>query len=763
MPNTIIFSESIEGLSIRKGDFYLGTNDVGKGPTSLTGFYNGYPVGNYSYIIYLRRITNIFPRSGTTLAFTSAYDGSSYGFGSGTNIQQEFQDNLRPESTTRVTKVSRINSNVSQRDYVYIGLDSPQNSTRIVSFWYYGTYGTQIQVYNNDGSANLSYLNASKNWVAGSTAGFRYVTIPVTVNVWQKIVVRIVNNGSTGVGWSYLILHNDVITSTLANTEYWAFSEFIYEQKPLMGPAIYACQNDAELILRTNQIDRSTVRTTKEQCFTYFAGQSDKMVINTEYPTYTTDQLVFHFDAGFLPSYPATGSTCYDISQGAENISLINGPLFNSFGYFMLDGINDRLGSSGVNLVDAITGTFSFSFGAIFMIPSYPPQRASDTANYSSLLMKGSYNPSFGISLIYDTPVGGVHTRVRAQPGIRNLTTSGSPGYGLESLTTSASFSLGRWYRIDFTCSNSGTTHFLKNYINGVLDSSYTATNNLYPIAIQNTSDITVASSPLQGNGFTSNPTLNISQGSVYTKELSSLEILQNYYQGPIATDGLVFFMDPANLVSYTNTSNIAYSLIGGYTASLESGATFSKIHSGVFDLDGTDDFIQMPHNNYWNSNVFGTATNFTIECWYKPDLFMNWDTMIWKQNPSVGGFYSSPEGAAIWSDVNGFVAVFASGVASNPGGSGVQIFYATTTLKWYHLCFTGDGTTLRFYVDGVQRGTALVASRTVAVTTSSNGPSFGRRDFMNGQLGNVKFYTRHLSASEVVQNFNAHRSRFGI
>jgi len=122
MPNTIIFSESIEELSLRKGDFFLGANDVGKGPTSLTGFYNGYPVGIYSYVIYLRKLNNIFPRSGTTLAFTSAYNGTNYGFGAGTNLQQEFQDDLRPESTTRVTKVSRINSNVSQRDYVHVGL-----------------------------------------------------------------------------------------------------------------------------------------------------------------------------------------------------------------------------------------------------------------------------------------------------------------------------------------------------------------------------------------------------------------------------------------------------------------------------------------------------------------------------------------------------------------------------------------------------------------------------------------------------------------
>jgi YHS domain-containing protein len=170
--------------------------------------------------------TNIFPRSSTTLAFTSAYDGANYGFGSGTNIQQQFDDNLRPESQSRVTRVSRINSGVSQRTYVSVGLHSSLNSVRIVSFWYYGTFGTNIRPYNNDGSANLSYLDSNGNWVGSTTA----VNIPVVENQWQRISLRITNNGgSAGTGWSWLILHNNSHPVSLSNTEYWAFSEFMYE------------------------------------------------------------------------------------------------------------------------------------------------------------------------------------------------------------------------------------------------------------------------------------------------------------------------------------------------------------------------------------------------------------------------------------------------------------------------------------------------------------------------------------------------------
>ena len=62
-----------------------------------------------------------------------------------------------------------------------------------------------------------------------------------------------------------------------------AFSYVIILHRGENVPTFYQIQNDAELIERTNQIDKSTVRTTKEQCFSYFAGQSDKMIVNKDY------------------------------------------------------------------------------------------------------------------------------------------------------------------------------------------------------------------------------------------------------------------------------------------------------------------------------------------------------------------------------------------------------------------------------------------------------------------------------------------------
>jgi len=41
MPNAIKYNVSAETLALKKGNFWIGTGDVGKGPTSNTGYYNG--------------------------------------------------------------------------------------------------------------------------------------------------------------------------------------------------------------------------------------------------------------------------------------------------------------------------------------------------------------------------------------------------------------------------------------------------------------------------------------------------------------------------------------------------------------------------------------------------------------------------------------------------------------------------------------------------------------------------------------------------
>ena len=55
MPNSIKYNVSAETLALKKGNFWIGTGDVGKGPTSSTGYYNGITPPSGGYTIYLNK------------------------------------------------------------------------------------------------------------------------------------------------------------------------------------------------------------------------------------------------------------------------------------------------------------------------------------------------------------------------------------------------------------------------------------------------------------------------------------------------------------------------------------------------------------------------------------------------------------------------------------------------------------------------------------------------------------------------------------
>jgi hypothetical protein len=58
MPNAIKYNTVAETLALKKGNFYIGTGDVGKGPTSSTGYYNGITPPSGGYTIYLNKESN---------------------------------------------------------------------------------------------------------------------------------------------------------------------------------------------------------------------------------------------------------------------------------------------------------------------------------------------------------------------------------------------------------------------------------------------------------------------------------------------------------------------------------------------------------------------------------------------------------------------------------------------------------------------------------------------------------------------------------
>ena len=68
MPNSIKYSTSAQTLALKKGNYWIGTGDVGKGPTSTTDYWNGITPPSGGYTIYLNKA------SGGPSIYTAAND-----------------------------------------------------------------------------------------------------------------------------------------------------------------------------------------------------------------------------------------------------------------------------------------------------------------------------------------------------------------------------------------------------------------------------------------------------------------------------------------------------------------------------------------------------------------------------------------------------------------------------------------------------------------------------------------------------------------
>ena len=127
----------------------------------------------------------------------------------------------------------------------------------------------------------------------------------------------------------------------------------IYLNKASGGPQIHTAANDAGLISLTNIIAGASY-TTANECFNYYAGQSDKMVFNRDYESIVTNGLIISYDVGFTCSYPKNGSNLYNLTSNGN--SSITGGTYSSSdgGTLSMNGSNSVIYAPSVNDFGAI-------------------------------------------------------------------------------------------------------------------------------------------------------------------------------------------------------------------------------------------------------------------------------------------------------------------------------------------------------------------------------------------------------------------------
>jgi hypothetical protein len=83
MPNAIKYSTNAQTLALKKGNFWIGTGDVPKGPTSSTDYWDGITPSSGGYTIYLNKSVNgpsiyVVSNDSELISLTNRIAGTSY-------------------------------------------------------------------------------------------------------------------------------------------------------------------------------------------------------------------------------------------------------------------------------------------------------------------------------------------------------------------------------------------------------------------------------------------------------------------------------------------------------------------------------------------------------------------------------------------------------------------------------------------------------------------------------------------------------------
>jgi hypothetical protein len=224
-------------------------------------------------------------------------------------------------------------------------------------------------------------------------------------------------------------------------------------------------------------------------------------------------------------------------------------------------------------------------------------------------------------------------------------------------------------------------------------------------------------------------------------------------FQPNIVTNGLVLNLDAINPNSYPQSGTIWYDTSGNNNnGTLTNGTSWTPNGAQTsFSFDGVDDYASFNINTTDITN----SNQLTFNVWYRY-LTSGQDTSLLE----IGGFYN--HWSLYWDSANKNILTFSiTGSYSNR----VQSTTNTKTGQWFNSCGTYSSNSTKIYTNGVLEGT--VNNQTLLNQTGiKEGRIAGDNGTVNEMGGNVaivQVYKKELSSQEVLQNYNALKSRFGL
>jgi hypothetical protein len=231
-------------------------------------------------------------------------------------------------------------------------------------------------------------------------------------------------------------------------------------------------------------------------------------------------------------------------------------------------------------------------------------------------------------------------------------------------------------------------------------------------------------------------------------------------YGPKTVTNGLVLCLDAADKNSYPGSGTTWRDISGNNnTGTFTNGPTFSTDNLGTVLLDGTNDYVNVPYNVSLNPSS---------------DLSF----MIWTKLTVSDSSIRNPIELSAASDELYFI-LWRADLSPKRWGFGIRQSnntYAETTSTntnfsintWYNIGLIANSSTglVSLYINGVVDGSIAyngTLKQNASATLAIGSDAANSRRYWQGNVSNVQIYNRALTATEMRQNYNATKGRFGL
>jgi hypothetical protein len=216
-----------------------------------------------------------------------------------------------------------------------------------------------------------------------------------------------------------------------------------------------------------------------------------------------------------------------------------------------------------------------------------------------------------------------------------------------------------------------------------------------------------------------------------------------------IVTEGLVLYLDASNYKSYTSGSTVWNDMsISSNNGTLTNAPSFNTNNGGSIVFDGVDDYVA------FNGSIITSTATFIL--WIKRNgTQTQYDGILFSRSAAgVTGvnFYSSNQLGYHWN----------ANLSTYQWASGLTI----PDLSWC-MCAVSVSTSSATAYLGQSSGVTSATNNVSNTSTTLNAIELGRDKqggrLFTGNIASAQIYNKALSASEVLQNYNATKARFGL